>query len=83
MGDHKGNAKVGRMIQTINERLRTSTNILISKDQSGISNILFALRSKKGPDGKSVFEKQNGRKPNAEKLRLIEKCISDQDPRRF
>ena len=79
--DHKGNGKVERKIRTINGRLRTNTKILISKDKSGISNILFALRSEKGPDGKSAFEKQNGRKPNTEKSRTIEKCILDQDPR--
>ena len=78
--DHKGNGKVEKMIRTINERLRTNTKILISKDKSGISNILFALRSEKGPDKKSAFERQNGRKPNTEKSRMIEKCILDQDP---
>ena len=41
---------------------------------------MFALRSEKGPDGKSAFEKQNGRKPNTEKSRMIEKCILEQDP---
>ena len=78
--DHRGNGKVERMIRTINERLRTNKKILISKDKNGISNILFALRSEKGPDGKSAFEKQNGRKPNTEKSRMIEKCILEQDP---
>ena len=68
------------MIRTINERLRTNRKIIISKDKNGISNILFALRSEKGPDGKSAFEKQNGRKPNTEKSRMIEKCILEQDP---
>ena len=68
------------MISTINERLRTNTKILISKDKNGISNILFALRSVKGPDGKSAFEKQNGIKPNKEKSRMIEKCVLEQDP---
>ena len=76
--DHKGNGKVERMIRTINERLRTNTKIFISKDKSGISNILFAQRSEKSPDGKSAFEKQNGRKPNTENSRMIEKCILDQ-----
>ena len=78
--DHRGYGKVERMIRTINERLRTNTKILISKDKNGISNILFALRSEKGSDGKSAFEKQNGRKPNTEKSRMIEKCILEQDP---
>ena len=79
--DHRGNGKVERMIRTINERLRTNKNILVSKDKSGISNILFALRSEKRYDGKSAFEKQNGRKPNTLKSRMIEKCILEKDPK--
>ena len=59
--DHRGNEKVERTIRTINERLRTNKNILVSKDKNGISNFLFALRSEKGIDGKSAFVKQNGR----------------------
>ena len=55
--DHNGNGKVERMIRTINEILETNTKILISKDKSGISNILFALRSQKCPDGRSAFLK--------------------------
>ena len=53
----------------------------MSKDKSGISNILFALRSEKGNDEKSAFEKQNGRNPNTLKSRKIEKCILEQDPK--
>ena len=56
--DHRGNGKVERMIRTINERLRTNTKVLIFKDKSGTSNILCALRSEKGTDGKSAFERQ-------------------------
>ena len=78
--DHDGNGNVERMIRTIKERLRTYAKFLISKDKRGISNIFFALRSEKGPDGKSAFERQNGRKPNTEKSRMIEQCILDQDP---
>ena len=69
------------MIRTTNESLRTNTKILISKEKSGISNILFALKSGKVPDGKSAFEKPNGRKLNTQKSRMIENCILDQDPR--
>ena len=32
--DHKGNGKVERMIRTINDRLKTNTKILISKEKS-------------------------------------------------
>ena len=42
--------------------------------------ILFALRSERGSDGKSAFEKHIGRKPNTPKSRLVEKCISEKDP---
>ena len=69
------------MIRTVNERLRTNKNILVSKDKSGISNILFALRSEKGSDGKSAFVKQNGREPNTPKSRMIENCILEKDPK--
>ena len=79
--NHRGNGKVERMIRTINERLRTKKNILVSKEKSGISNILFALRSEKGNDGKSAFEKQNGRNLNTLKSRMFEKCILGQDPK--
>ena len=48
--------------------------------RTGISNIMFALRSEKSPDGKSGFEKQNGRKPNTENSRMTEKSILEQDP---
>ena len=70
-----------KMIRTINERLRTNKNILVSKDKSGISNILFALRSEKGIDGKAAFVRQNGRNPNTLKTRIFEKCILEQDPK--
>ena len=69
------------MIRTINEKLRTNKNILVSKDKSGLSNILFALRSEKEIDGKSAFVRQNGRSPNTLKSRIIEKCILEQDPK--
>ena len=46
-----------------------------------MSNILFALRSEKGCDGKSAFVKQNGREPNTLKSRMIENCILEKDPK--
>ena len=62
--DHRGNGKVERMIRTVNERLRTNRNIIVQRDTTGISNILFALKSEKGADNKSAFEKQMGSTPN-------------------
>ena len=42
--DHKGNGKIERLIRTINERLRANKQIILTKDQSGLSEILYALR---------------------------------------
>ena len=67
------------MITTINETLRTNEKIIVERDKNIISNILFALRTKKGADGKSAFEKQVGRKPNTLKLALVEKCFVERD----
>ena len=69
------------MIRTINERSRTNKKIVVEREKSGLSNILLALRSEKGADGKSAFEKHMGRKPNTLKSAMIEKCILDKDPR--
>ena len=78
--DHRGNGKVERMIRTINERLRSNKEIIISKEKKGLSKLLFALRSERGSDGKSAFGKHLGRKRNTPKSRLIEKCILEKDP---
>ena len=72
--------KVERMIRMVNERLRTNRNIIVQRDTTGISNILFALRSEKGADNKSAFEKQMGRTPNTIKSAMI-KCILEEDPK--
>ena len=53
----------------------------MERERSGLSNILFALRSEKGVDRKSAFEGHMGRKPNTLKSALIGKCILDKDPR--
>ena len=82
MRDHRGNGKIERLIRTINERLRTNRQIIITKDQSGLSEILYALRVNKKKDGSSPFEKQMGRQPNTVKSKLVSKllAISEQDP---
>ena len=79
--DHRENGKVERMIRTTNERLRTNKKIVVERERSQLSKILFALRSEKGVDGKSAFEKHMGRKPNTLKSAMIGKCILDKDPR--
>ena len=48
--DHRGNGKVERTIRTLNERLRTNRKIVVEKDTSALSIILFALRTEKGVD---------------------------------
>ena len=68
------------MIRTINERLRTNRKIVVELEKSGLSNILFALRTEKGADGKSAFEKHVGRKPKTLKSTMIRKRILDKDP---
>ena len=39
INDHKGNGKVERLIRTIKERLRTNQNIILDKDNTGLSEI--------------------------------------------
>ena len=80
--DHRGNGKIERLIRTINERLRTNKQIIVTKDQSGLSETLYALRVNKKKDGTSPFEKQMGRQPNTVKANLVSKllAISEQDP---
>ena len=63
--DHRGNGKIERLIRTINERLRTNKQIILTKDKSGLSEILYSLRVNKKKDGSSPFEKHMGRKPNS------------------
>ena len=80
--DHRGNGKIERLIRTINERLRANKQIVITKDNSGLSEIIYALRISKKKDGKSPFEKQLGRKPNTVKSNVIKKFwgVSERDP---
>ena len=62
INDHKGNGKVERLIRTINERLRTNQNITLDKDNTGLSEMLYALRRAKKPDKSCPAELQNKRK---------------------
>ena len=78
--DHWGNGKVERMIRTLNERLRTNGKIVVQKDTSGLSNILFALRTEKRVDNTSASERQMGRKPNTLKSAMIRQCFLEKDP---
>ena len=80
--DHRGNGKIERLIRTIKERLRTNKQIILTKDKSGLSEILYSLRVNKKKDGSSPFEKHMGRKPNTVKSNLVRGLlvISEQDP---
>ena len=62
VNDHKGNGKVERLIRTINERLRTNQNIILDKDNTGLSEMLYALRGAKKPDNSCPAELQSKRK---------------------
>ena len=81
--DHRGNGKIERLIRTLNERLRTNRNIILKRDKSGLSEILYALRMGKKADGKSPFEKLYGREPNTVKSNIINKIknVSENDPK--
>ena len=59
--DHRGNGKIERSIRTIIDRLRTIRQIILSKDKSGLYEILYSLRISKNKEGKSPFEKHIGR----------------------
>ena len=75
--DHRGNGKIERLIRTINERLRTNKNIIVKMDNSGLSEILYALRTRKKADGKSLFEKQCGREPNTVKSNIVSELLAN------
>ena len=71
--DHRGNGKTERLIRTINDRLRTNRQIILSKDKSGLSEILYSLRICKKNDGKLPFEKHMGKEPNTVKSNVVGK----------
>ena len=70
--DHRGNEKIERLIRTINDRLRTNRQIILSKDKSGLSEIFYSLRISKKKDGKTPFEKHMGKEPNTVKSNVME-----------
>ena len=80
--DHKGNCKVERLIRTINERLRANKEILLKRDKSGLSEKLYALRTSKKADGKSPFERHQGREPNTIRRNIVQKLenVLAEDP---
>ena len=73
--DHRGNGKIERLIRTINERLRINKNIILKKDNSGLSGILYILRIGKKADGTSPFEKSHGGEPNTVKSNIVNEWL--------
>ena len=57
INDHKGNGKIERLIRTINERLRINKEVVIKRDKSDFSEILFALRIYQSAKKKSPYER--------------------------
>ena len=81
MRDHRGNGKVERMIRTINEQLKIDKDIVLTKEKSVLSRIVFAQRTEIAADGKSAFERHLNRKSNTLKADMVKKFISEADPK--
>ena len=62
MYDHRGNGKVERLIGTVNERLRANKKIVLNKDNTRLSELLYALRTAPNENEKSPAELHTGRK---------------------
>ena len=62
--DHRGNGKTERLVRTINERLRANPEVLTEKQNKLFYKLMSALRTNKGKNRKSSFERHTGRKPN-------------------
>ena len=60
--DHRGNGKVERLIRTINERLRTNKTIVLDKENTGLSEQLYALRTAPKENKLSPAELHTNRK---------------------
>ena len=72
--DHRGNGKLERLIRTINGRLRTNKKIIMStKDKTGLSEILFALRMNLSATKKSPYERYTEQEPKTTKRILTNK----------
>ena len=76
--DHRGKGKIERLICSINETLRTNRKIIVIKDKTGLTKILFALRINPSATKKSPFQRHTGNEPNAIKRIVTNKqqCIS-------
>ena len=63
------------LIRTYNERLRANKQTILSKDKTGLSELLYSLRISQKKNGKSPFEKQMGKEPNTVKSNLVGKYL--------
>ena len=70
-----------KKIRTINERLRANKQIILSKLESGLLEILYSLRVGKKKEGKSPFEKHMGKEPKTVKSNVVKGLMdfSEQD----
>ena len=71
--DQRGNGKIEGLIRTLNERLGTDKTVILIEGTTGLSRLLFALRTAATTNGNSPFERVFGRKPNPVNCILTEK----------
>ena len=62
--DHRSMVKIKLLIRMINERLHTDKKIITTKDKSGLSEILFALRMNLSAKRRSPYECYTGQEAN-------------------
>ena len=62
VNDNKGNGKVERLIRTITKRLRINKNIILEKEITGLSEMLYALREAEKPNKPCPAELHNNKK---------------------
>ena len=62
--DLKCNDKIWRLIRNIKGRLRTIQDIIVRRDESGLTEILFAFRMNPSASRKSAYERYTGQEPN-------------------
>ena len=53
-----------RFLRTITERLRTNRQIIVKKDKSGLSKVLFALRMNLTANKNLPYERHTGQEPH-------------------
>ena len=76
-----GERKIERLIKKTNERLPEIKQIILSKEKSRLSEILYSLRVSKEKEALSPFEKHMAKQPNTVKSNVIKGLtdFSEQD----